>query len=213
MLKERIFAAQALFETSIRQIDTSIILRTLIEQCKGRDRSRTGQKKKLYVCFVDFKKALDTDPRDLLWQALENAGMGHKMMRCIKSIYDTDTARVHTRTGLTDAFRCTIGVKQGCPMSPDLFSLYLDELQAAVTDTPDSDCPMLGDYALPLLLYADHLAILSYSEEGLQCLMDALEAFYNLPHQALDTEHRENKNHGLFTKTNRPFAHISGPAH
>ena len=86
--------------------------------------------------------------------------MGSKMLRCIQSIYDTDTARVHTQSELTDAFRCTIGVRQGCPMSPNLFGLYLDDLQAALQNTPDSDCPMLGDTTLPLLLYADDLAIL-----------------------------------------------------
>ena len=86
-------------------------------------------------------------------------------------VYDTDTARVHTQSGLTDAFRCTIAVKQVCPMSPNLFGLYLDDLQAALQNTPDSDCPMLGDTTLPLLLYADDLAILSHSQEGLQHLM------------------------------------------
>jgi hypothetical protein len=37
------------------------ILCTLTEQARF-------QKKKLYACFVDFKKAFDTVPRDLLWQ-------------------------------------------------------------------------------------------------------------------------------------------------
>ena len=43
----------------------------------------------------------------------------------------------------------------------------------------DSDCPALGDTALPLLIYADDLAILSkwHLQEGLQCLVDALQAF------------------------------------
>ena len=87
---------QAGFRRDHRTVDNILILRTLIEQCNGRDKNRTGQKKKLYVCFVDFKKAFDTVPRDLPWQALERAGMGPKMMHCIKSIYDTDTARVQT---------------------------------------------------------------------------------------------------------------------
>ena len=39
---------------------------------------------------------------------------------------------------------------------------------------------MLGDYALPLLLYTDDLAIMSRSEEGLQRLMDALQAFCHI---------------------------------
>ena len=118
-------------------------MRTLIVQCKGRDVFRTGKKKKLYACFVAFKKAFDTVPHDLLWQAWEGAGMGSKMLRCIQSIYDTDTARVHTQQELTDTFRCTIGVKQGCPMSPNLFGQYLDDLQAALQNTPNSDCPMM----------------------------------------------------------------------
>ena len=44
-------------------------------------------------------------------------------------------------------------------------------------DTPDNDCFMLGDYAVPLLLYAYGLTIMSHSEEGLQLLMDVLQAF------------------------------------
>ncbi len=62
-------------------------------------------------------------------------------------------------------------------MSTNLFGLYLDELQKAFTDTPDRDCPLLRDFALPLLLYADDLAIMSDSKEGLQRLMDALQTF------------------------------------
>lgn len=48
----------------------------MIEHCKGKDVYRTGQKKKLHACSVDFKKAFDTVPRDLLWQALEGAAIG-----------------------------------------------------------------------------------------------------------------------------------------
>ena len=108
--------------------------------------------------------------KQAVWQALEGAGMASKMLRCIQSIYNINTARVHTQSGLTDAFRCTIGAKQGCPMSPN-FGLYLDDLQAALQNTPDSACPMLGDTTLPLLLYADDLATLPHSQEGLQHLM------------------------------------------
>ena len=61
-------------------------------------------------------------------------------------------------------------------MSPNLIGLYLDELQQIFTDTLDNDCPMLVDYALLLLLYANNLAILSHFKDGLQHLMDALQA-------------------------------------
>ncbi len=48
------------FRKDFRTTDNLFILRTLTEQARF-------QKKKLYTCFVDFKKTFDTIPRDLLW--------------------------------------------------------------------------------------------------------------------------------------------------
>ncbi len=48
------------FRKDFKTIYNLFILCTLTEQARF-------QKKKLYTCFVDFKKAFDTVPRDLLW--------------------------------------------------------------------------------------------------------------------------------------------------
>jgi hypothetical protein len=60
---------QASFRKDFRIIDNLFILHTLTEQARF-------QKKKLYTCFVDFKKTFDTVPRDLLWQVLDLASVG-----------------------------------------------------------------------------------------------------------------------------------------
>ena len=60
------------------------------------------------------------------------------------------------------------------PDEPQL--VWLIPRQASSGATPDNDCPMLGEFPLPLLLYIDDLAIWSHSEEGLQRIMDELEA-------------------------------------
>jgi hypothetical protein len=49
---------QAGFRKDFRTTNNLFILRTLTEQARF-------QKKKLYTCFVDFKKAFDTVLRDL----------------------------------------------------------------------------------------------------------------------------------------------------
>jgi hypothetical protein len=51
---------QAGFKKDFRTIDNLFIFHTLTEQARF-------QKKKLYTCFVDFKKSFDTVVRDLLW--------------------------------------------------------------------------------------------------------------------------------------------------
>jgi len=54
---------QAGFHKDYRTIDQLFILRSLIKQSKAK-------KKPLYFCFVDFKKAFDIVPHEVLWQVL-----------------------------------------------------------------------------------------------------------------------------------------------
>ncbi len=67
-------------------------------------------------------------------------------------------------------------MKHGCPLSPNLFGLYLDELEAILLDVKH-DAPLLGDLAVPLILYAHDLVLISTSQKGLQALLDRLASF------------------------------------
>ena len=83
-----------------------------------------------------------------------------------------------TGDGLTDSFRCTAGVKQGCPASPLLFGLYIDEIEAMLKEAKDNiDVPMLLQSLVAILLFADDIALFSYSAEGLQTQLDILQMF------------------------------------
>jgi len=94
-------------------------------------------KEKLFTCFVDFRKAYDTVPRHLLWEKLERRGVSYgNVPICVKS-----------PTGYSACFEATIGVKQGCPLSPLLFGMYIDDLEgellAAVVAGVPLDAPLL----------------------------------------------------------------------
>ena len=69
------------------------------------------------------------------------------------------------------------GVKQGCPMSPTLFGLYVDGLEKHLLETADIDARTLRGVLVPLLLYADDLILLSTSAAGLPKQLDALASF------------------------------------
>ena len=58
---------------------------TLIEPCKAMKVSR--QHGRLYACFVDFRKASDTIPRNKLWEHLSSIGVQGKMLDALKSYY------------------------------------------------------------------------------------------------------------------------------
>ena len=161
---------QAGFRKDFRTTDQVFIIQTLIQQARQ-------EKRKLYCCFVDFKKAFDLVPRQTLWQVLEQRGMKGKVLTSLQSMYAADKACVLTHQGPTDLFDCNIGVKQGCPASPLLFGLYLDELERLLDNASDIDAPHIADILLAILLFADDIALFSYSPSGLQSSLTYLQNF------------------------------------
>lgn len=162
---------QAGFRKDFRTTDQIFIIQSLVNQAKH-------SKRKLYCCFVDFKKAFDLVPRDTLWSILEQRGMKGKVLTSLKSMYAADKACVLTPDGPTEMFDCSIGVKQGCPASPLLFSLYLDELEQLLENAhAEIDCPRLQSLLVAILLFADDIAMFSYSRRGLQRQLDILASF------------------------------------
>jgi hypothetical protein len=129
------------FRKDFRTIDKLFIFRTLTEQTRF-------QKKQLYTCFVDFEKAFDTVPRDLLWQVLEGLSISGRILECLRSMYRQDQACLHhPEEGLTLTFLYRIGVKQGCPLSPLLFGLFIDGIEKRLNALEGDAPPMLGQLA------------------------------------------------------------------
>ena len=162
---------QAGFRKDYRTTDNVFIMQALIANARK-------AKKKIYCCFVDFKKAFDCVPRQRLWEVLASLGIQGDILACLQSIYDQDEACVLTQAGLTEAFRCTAGVKQGCPASPLLFGLYIDELEALLkAEDNHIDAPKLFQTLMSILLFADDIALMSYSQIGLQNQLSVLGKF------------------------------------
>ena len=64
---------QAEFRKDVRTTDQLLIIRTLLQQA-------AHDKRRLYCCFVDFKKAFDLIPRDILWNVLKRHGMSGRVL-------------------------------------------------------------------------------------------------------------------------------------
>jgi len=83
----------------------------------------------------------------------------------------------HPEEGLTPTFLYRIGVKQGCPLSPLLFGLFIDGLEKRLNALEGDAPPMLGQLAVRLLLYANDLALMSHTLAGLQKQLDVCNFF------------------------------------
>ena len=70
-------------------------------------------KKKMYACFVDFKKAFDSVWHNGLFHKLEFLGINGNFLNLIKSIYSNTKCAVKVDDMITNFFSYKKGVRQG----------------------------------------------------------------------------------------------------
>ena len=60
---------------------------------------------------------------------------------------------------MSKCFGSDIGVKQGCPLSPTLFGIYIDMLEVWLSKTNGEGVHLVG-YVVKLLLYVNDLILI-----------------------------------------------------
>ena len=86
-------------------------------------------KKRVFACFVDYRKAFDSVYREaaLLFK-LGSMGIEGRFFRCISHMYQNLSTRIKLIQKQSAAIDVTIGTGLGHPMSPELFKIYIHEL-------------------------------------------------------------------------------------
>ena len=162
--------AQIGFKEKSRAVDHIFTLKSLVNKYVVDQKG-----KKLYTCFVDFKKAFDSVWHAALFRKLENKGINGNFLEIIKSIYDLTECAVKINGKATKYFRYEKGVQQGNPLSPLLFNLFINDIFTAVKN--DSAITLDGIKNINALMYADDLIIMATSPEELQKSLDGLSSY------------------------------------
>ena len=149
--------------------DHIFLLQTIIEKVVKKN------KKRLYAVFIDFKKAYDTVDRKKLFRRLQSIGINGIFLKNLKTMYEQVSYRIKLKDGYLDPISSNLGLKQGCPLSPMLFNLYIDDIK----DVFDDNCnPVtITDTKISHFLYADDLVLVSLSPEGLQTSLDRISVY------------------------------------
>ena len=85
----------------------------------------------IYHVFIDFKKAFDRVWHAALLATMKEYNISTNLIRVMKNLYDKATSAVLFNSSIGDWFRTTVGVRQGCLLSPILFNIFLEKI---VTD-------------------------------------------------------------------------------
>ena len=132
---------------------------------------------KLYAAFIDFKKAYDTVNRQKLLDSLYKIGVGTKFAENIKAIYDKVQYAIKVKGKVMNPILSNLGLKQGCPLSPLLFNLYINDIAKYLDKNCTEPNIKLQGIDITHFLYADDLVIISPTKKGLQEKLNNLSQF------------------------------------
>jgi hypothetical protein len=175
-----------------RTSDAHIIINNLVNKMCHSEGS------KIFSCFVDFKKAFDSVPRDLLLKKLLKHGINGKFFNIIGTIYLYDKACVKDNGKKSMPFDINVGVRQGCVLSPLLFNIFICDLAKKLME--QADAPKIGQVSMNSLFWADDLVLFSKDEAGLQNLLNILEKYCKDNELTINTKKTKCM---IFNKTGR----------
>ena len=161
--------AQFGFKPGFGTTDAIFVLQSLINRT-------LKNRKRLYCCFIDYKKAFDLIDRSKLWTKLVKHGIDGKMLQIIKSLYKNIKICIKHDGNLSNYFSSNSGLLQGEIMSPIFYSLYVNDFEMSfVKDGCQSiDIHLIN---LFLLMYADDTVLIAESPEALQNMLYTLNDY------------------------------------
>ena len=151
--KGKLGESQFGFRKGKSTIDAIFVMDERVKRVKG----------EVYIGFLDIAKAYPSVWRDGLWYKLRKMGIEGKMWRVLRKFYSRCEVGVRVNGELQDWYEETVGLREGCVMSPILFAAYIDELAETVRR---------GVKGVTVELFADDIALIAETREDLQKAFD-----------------------------------------
>ena len=129
---------------------------------------RQFKKQPTYLAFLDLKKAYDSVPIYNILSKIKCFGISGKCYKFIKNLYLTSKANVRLNMKYSDTFEIQKGVRQGCPLSPILFNLFINDVFKGC----EKYGVKIGDTLCCGGLFADDIVLCAPSEKNLSKLLN-----------------------------------------
>lgn len=168
------------FRKNRRGEDNVFILTTAVEAARF-------QNKGLICTFLDASRAYDGVNRDKLWTTLTRLGMDRGWINLLKLLYMDNGFTVKYGEHSSDRMATKEGLRQGCPISPLAFALYISDLEERLIETNIGfEVRIKGNFfkvrekkvvKIPGLLFADDLVLMTHKWCEMEQLLQVVSDF------------------------------------
>lgn len=171
---------QAGFRKKRGAMDNVYILKQAIEE------EIHNKKEKCYAFFADIKAAFDQLDRAYMWKTLTKLGIKQRLREKIQEIYQETRNAVKISDEMTEIFWTRKGVRQGCPLSATLFTLYVADLEEVLRRAQDGGL-VIGTKKFWSLTYADDVVLLARTEQEMQQMLVTFKKYLEKREMQLST--------------------------
>ena len=131
-----------------------------------------------YIVSLDNRKAFDNVIREYLWKVLKHFGFSDFLIDILKGIYSNGTTKILLNGFLGQSFPVMGGVRQGCPLSATLYTIFIEPLARAIMR-----CRNIAGFHLPdateikMIQHSDDMTLLLDSRWAIQSAMSLVNKY------------------------------------
>ena len=146
------------------------------------------QGKNHMIISIDAEKAFDKIQYRFMIKTLQKAGIEGTYLNIIKAIYDKPTANIILNGEKLKAFPLKPGTRQGCPLSPLLFSIVLEDLATAIREEKEIKGIQIGK-EVKLSLFADDMILyIKNSKASTRKLLELINEYSKVSGYKINTQ-------------------------
>lgn len=133
------------------------------------------RKKKVWAFFMDLKGAFDRVDRKVLWDMMRKRGVSEGLIDRVREVYEETWCVVRVGQKMSKKFWVENGVRQGCPMSPTLFNIYMADIEEELKKRNGG--VKVGNEKVWTIEYADDIVLIAEEEEGLRDMIRGVKKY------------------------------------
>ncbi len=137
------------------------------------------ERKSGYIINVDLEKAFDRVEHEFLFAILEKFEFGKNFIKWLKIIYKGAKSQIKCNGFLTGVFRVSRSIRQGCPLSAQLYSMVAESLGLAIMGEKEIRGVELGENGdlQKIYQYADDTTLIVKDVKSVKKAMEILERY------------------------------------
>ena len=140
-----------------------------------------GSWRRGFIVSLDNEKAFDSVIRSFLWKVMSAFGYDDTTVNILKALYSESRTKIILNNFLGEEFAVEGGVRQGCPLSATLYTIFIEPLAKALnTARFVQGLTLPSRQEVRLVQHSDDMTLLMNDERAVRAAMEIVNDYGGL---------------------------------